>query len=191
MKIKLSEINKPSSFCAIDASTNSMAFAMFEKDRLVKFGKLRFTGRNIYEKLGDASRKSRAFFDKVETHNIVIEHTIFMNSPKTVSDLALVQGAMLGAAAQAGARLAGSVSPISWQNYIGNKKLSKEEKIEIQKEYPGKSVSWYRNYERDLRKLRTIRFVNINYDINVDDNDIADAIGIGHYAINNWGKVDK
>jgi hypothetical protein len=29
----------------------------------------------------------------------------------------------------------------------------------------------------------------MNYDINIDDNDIADAIGIGHYSLKNWDKL--
>ena len=191
MKIKLDEILRPDNYCAIDASTNSLAFAMFEKGELITYGKIRFTGRNIYEKLGDASRKTKAFFDRLPTDNIVIEHTIYMNSPKTVSDLALVQGALLGAAAQAGVRLAGSINPIAWQTYIGNGKLTTQEKQLIRSDNPGKSASWYKSHERDFRKQKTIRFVNVAYDLNVDDHDIADAIGVGHYAFHNWGKVDK
>ena len=114
-----------------------------------------------------------------------------MNSPKTVSDLALVQGALLGAAAQAGVRIAGSINPIAWQTFIGNGKLSKEEKLALRSENPSKSDSWYKTQEREIRKQKTIRFVNVQYDLNVDDNDVADAIGIGHYAFHNWGKVDK
>ena len=43
--------------------------------------------------------------------------------------------------------------------------------------------------ERNLRKERTIRFVNTIYDRNITDNDVADACGIGHWAINNWSKA--
>jgi hypothetical protein len=125
---------------------------------------------------------------------IVIEHTVFMNSPKTAADLALVQGALLGAAGQSGIRTVGKVSPITWQNFIGNKKISKDEKLYIRSQSPGKSESWYKTFERDLRKQRTINFINIQYDKTITDNDVADACGIGHWAIKNWGKaigVDK
>jgi uncharacterized membrane protein len=81
------------------------------------------------------------------------------------------------------------VSPITWQNYIGNKKISKDEQLYIRSQHPGKSVSWYKTYERNLRKERTIRFVNTIYDRNITDNDVADACGIGHWAINNWSKA--
>jgi Holliday junction resolvasome RuvABC endonuclease subunit len=186
-------INKPSKICSIDASTNSLAFAIFHDGKLVKFGKIKFSGINTYSKLSDAAKKCASFFEKFsdDIESIIIEHTVYLNSPKTAADLALVQGSLLGAAAQNGIRISGAINPIAWQTFIGNGKLTKEEKIQIRKDNPGKSESWYKNFEREFRKLRTIRVTNIAYDINNDDNDVADAIGVGHYAIHNWGKVDK
>lgn len=182
---------KPKRLCTIDASTNSIAFAIFDDKDLVKYGKVNFVGKRTYDKVGDASRKCVELFTKFKIDAIVIEHTVFMNSPKTAADLALVQGAILGAAALNKIKVSGSINPIAWQTFLGNGKLTKEEKLQIRKDNPGKSESWYKNFEREFRKLRTIKFTNINYDIDNDDNDIADAIGVGHYAINNWGKVDK
>lgn len=192
--VNLSKINpRPEKICSIDASTNSLAFAIFHGDKLVKFGKIKFEGLNAYSKVADAARKCVSFFDiyKDDIDAIIIEHTVYLNSPKTAADLALVQGSLLGAAAQNGIRIAGSINPIAWQTFIGNGKLTKEEKLKIRNNNPGKSESWYKNFEREFRKLRTIHVTNINYDIDNDDNDVADAIGIGHYAILNWGKVDK
>jgi Holliday junction resolvasome RuvABC endonuclease subunit len=182
---------KPKTICSIDASTNSLAFAIFSDNDLVSFGKIKFDGVNTYAKTKDAARKTLAFFKNFEIDAIVIEHTVFINSPKTAADLALVQGALLGAAGIAGIRVAGAVNPISWQTFIGNGKATKDAKILIRKDNPGKSESWYKNFERESRKQKTISFVNVNYDINVDDNDVADAIGIGHWAIHNWGKLTK
>ena len=120
---------------------------------------------------------------------IVIEHTVVMNSPKTAADLALVQGSILGAAGLTGTKVIGRVAPITWQNYIGNKKISNDEKLYIKSQNPGKSESWLKSYERDLRKQRTIRYINTMYDRTITDNDVADACGIGHWAINNWEKA--
>lgn len=186
---------KPHKICAIDASTNSLAFSLFSGEDLESVGKITFEGNNTYEKVMDAGKKVKGFFDIYGGFEaIVIEHTVFMNSPKTAADLALVQGAILGAAGQTGTRVIGTVSPITWQNYIGNKKISKDEQLFIRSQHPGKSVSWYKTYERNLRKERTIRFINTIYDRTITDNDVADACGIGHWAIKNWGKaigVDK
>jgi hypothetical protein len=181
---------KPQRICAIDASTNSLAFALFVEDNLESIGKINFEGNDIYQKVMDAGKKVKAFFEIYGGFEaIVIEHTVFMNSPKTAADLALVQGAILGAAGQTGTKVIGKVSPITWQNYIGNKKISKEEQLLIRAETPGKSESYYKAYERMLRKERTINFINTIYDRTITDNDVADACGIGHWALKNWGKA--
>ncbi len=153
-------------------------------------GKINFKGSDIYEKVMDAGQKVKAFLDYYGGFEaIVIEHTVFMNSPKTAADLALVQGAILGAAGQTGTKVIGKVAPITWQNFIGNKKISKDEKLYIKSQNPGKSESWLKSYERDLRKQRTINFINVQYDRDITDNDVADACGIGHWAMNNWSKA--
>ncbi len=182
----------PKTICAIDASTNSLAFAIFNTQgkTLESVGKITFKGNNTYEKVMDAGQKVKLFLDMYGGFEaIVIEHTVFMNSPKTAADLALVQGAILGAAGQSGTKVIGKVAPITWQNFIGNKKISKDEKLYIKSQNPGKSESWLKSYERDLRKQRTINFINIQYDRTISDNDVADACGIGHWAIKNWGKA--
>ena len=184
--------DKPKVICAIDASTNSLAFALFDTQEktLGAVGKINFEGNDTYEKVMDAGKKVKAFIDLYGGFEaIVIEHTVFMNSPKTAADLALVQGAILGAAGQAGTKVIGKVSPITWQNYLGNKKISKEEQLIIRAKTPGKSLSWYKSYERNLRKERTIKLIEINYDRIIKDNDVADAAGIGHWAIHNWDKA--
>ena len=175
--------------CAVDASTNSIAFAIFNNKELDFVGKVTFFGNTIYEKIGDAYAKTRALFDLYDIDAVVIEHTIFMNSPKTVSDLALVQGAILAAFWECGVKEIGSVSPITWQSYIGNKKFTKEEKIEMRNKTPNKSESWYKAQEREVRKEKTIKFINLQYDKEIEDNDVADACGIGHWTIHNLGKA--
>ena len=191
----MNKTDQPTRICAIDASTNSLAYAVFDNKDLKEIGKINFEGNDIYLKVGDAARKTKAYFETVmKADAIVIEHTVFMNSPKTAADLALVQGALLGAAAMCGIRTIGKVSPITWQNYLGNKKLTKEEQILIRSKNPGKSDSWYKSFERQFRKERTVKLIEIIYDKNINDNDVADACGIGHWAINNWNKalgVDK
>ena len=190
--MKLSRISTPTPdrICSIDASTNSLAYAIYSDKKLKEFGKINFEGKDIYAKVGDAAVKTKAYFSTaMKADAIVIEHTVFMNSPKTAADLALVQGALLGAAAMCGITIVGKVSPITWQNYIGNKKISKDEQFYIRSQNPGKSDSWYKGFERNLRKERTIKFIDINYDKVISDNDVADACAIGHWAVNNWDKA--
>jgi len=192
VKLSLIDQNLPKNICAIDASTNSLGFALFDTQQVTlgAVGKIKFQGNNTYEKVMDAGKKVKAFFDYYGGFEaIVIEHTVVMNSPKTAADLALVQGSILGAAGLTGTKVIGRVAPITWQNYIGNKKISNDEKLYIKSQNPGKSESWLKSYERDLRKQRTIRYINTMYDRTITDNDVADACGIGHWAINNWEKA--
>jgi len=183
---------EPKTICAIDASTTSLAFALFNNKKLTTVGKIKFEGNTNYQKVMDACAKTKAFFEYSGGFEaIVIEHTVFMNSPKTAADLALVQGALLGAAGLTGTKQIGTVAPITWQNYLGNKRLTKEEQINIRAKNPGKSDSWYKSYERQIRKERTMKLIEINYDKIINDNDVADACGIGHWAINNWNKAMK
>jgi hypothetical protein len=186
----MSKTDQPSHICAIDASTNSLAFAFYTYKNLTGYGKINFEGDNIYQKVIDATAKTKALFDHYNMINaIVIEHTVFMNSPKTAADLALVQGAILGGSGLAGISIIGRVSPITWQSYLGNKKLTKEEQLQVRSANPGKSLSWYKSYERDFRKRRTVKLLEVAYDKNIEDYDVADAAGIGHWAINNWEKA--
>jgi hypothetical protein len=192
--VKISEINNeaPETVFAIDASTNNLAFAIFNNKELISTGKINFVGKNNYDKVSDACKKLNSFFKLYDIVDaIVIEHTVFMNSPKVAADLALVQGAILGAAGINNIKIAGSVSPITWQNYLGNKRLTPKEKQDIALEFPGKSKAWHKAHEREIRKQKTIKFINTYYDKSIDDNDIADACGVGHWAIQNWEKLAK
>jgi len=182
----------PKTICAIDASTNSLAFALFDTQRktLGVIGKINFEGNTNYEKVMDACKKSKAFFDYYGGFEaIVIEQTVQMNSPKVAADLALVQGALLGAAGLTGVNRVASVPPITWQIFLQNPRLTKDEKFLIRSKNPGKSEAWHKSNEREIRKQKTIRFINMQYDKIIEDNDVADAVGIGHWAINNWDKA--
>lgn len=178
-------------FCSIDASTNSLAFSYFNNSELKKYGKIKFNGSDIYEKIVDISHKTTAFFNQFETKFVVIEQVIYLNSPKTAANLAMSHGAIVSAAAAAGVEHISSVSPMAWQNWTGNKRLTVEEKSNIRKANPGKSESWYKSQERLFRKQRTIKFVNNKFDLSINDDDVADAIAIGSWAIDNWSKGFK
>ena len=103
--------------------------------------------------------------------------------------LALVQGAIIGSLYMTGAKKVVSTSPVQWQNWIGNKRLTEKEKQEIREKAPGKSNSWYKGQERLFRKQRTIRLINTRFDIHIDDDDIADAVAIGWFSRENWSKL--
>jgi Holliday junction resolvasome RuvABC endonuclease subunit len=180
----------PIKIISVDASTTSIAYAVFENKKLVLSGKVEFSGKNVYQKISSAINSVVDLMKNINAEALIIERTVLINSPKTMSELSMVQGAILAGASLAGIKIFKGTNPIAWQSYIGNGKITKDARLLIRKNNLGKSESWYRQFERDLRKQKTVNFVNINYDLKIDDNDIADAIGIGHYALNNWKKLE-
>jgi Holliday junction resolvasome RuvABC endonuclease subunit len=179
----------PNRIISIDASTTSIAYAVFENKKLILSGKVEFLGKNVYEKISSAIGSVVDVIRDIAPEALVIERAIFINSPKTMSELSMVQGAILAGASLAGVKVFKGTNPIAWQTYIGNGKVTKDAKLLMRKENPDRSESWYKQHEREARKQKTINFVNINYDLEISDNDIADAVGIGHYALQNWDRL--
>jgi hypothetical protein len=68
--------------------------------------------------------------------------------------------------------------------------LTKEEKLAVRDLYgEDKSYSFYKTKERELRKGKTIRKVNIQFDLELEDDDVADSVAIGWYSSENWNKL--
>jgi hypothetical protein len=182
-------IGMPDKIIAIDASTNSMAFSIFDKGVLIKYGKIKFTGHDAYHKAGDACKKCLPFFKTFKADALVIESAIYANSAKTAMHLALVQGAILGSAQVCGIKRILSASPLQWQNWIGNKRLTAEEKEKLRTSNPNKTSSWYKSQERLFRKQRTMKIINKKFKIKVDDDDVGDAVALGWFVQSNWIKL--
>ena len=176
-------------FVAMDTSTQSLAFAEFRGDKLLRFGQLKFSGKGIYDKVRDIALKTEGIFDTIGAKQIVIESTFFSANPKVTTNLAIAQGVILGAASVKGVTSIAGAVPAVWQRSIGNPPLTKEEKLLLRQENPGKSESWYKAQPRKIRKQRTLDIVNGRYSAGIASDDVADAVGIGMYAHGNWEKL--
>jgi len=185
-KYKISDIIMPKRIMTVDSSTNSMAFAIFNNGSLESYGKINFVGSDIYYKTGDANKKTLAIIKKLKPDAVVLESPIYSNSPKTAMNLALVQGSIYGGCYMGGVRIFRSISPIQWQNYVGTRLLTTEEKSEVEKKYPNKSKSWYKSKQREIRKAKTIKSVNDKFGIKVVDDDVADSIALGWFVSDRW-----
>lgn len=185
----VTEIMGIGDFVAVDSSTTSIAFAYVQDNKITKYGKMEFKGNGIYQRVSDISRKTEALFRMLPVDTLVIESSFYSKNPRTATNLAIAQGAILGAASIMGVKKMGSVVPIQWQSGINNKAFTKEQKIELMQEYPGKSKVWYQGKMRQIRKQKTIDYVNDKYHLNVDDDDVADALGIAAFVIKNGNKV--
>lgn len=165
----------------IDASTNSIAFCLMENDVPLKWGKIELAGMDIYDKIHDAKIKMHAMLDELKSDYIVVEGAILVRSPDAVIKLSYVYGVVIAELMSTGAKVI-TISPTSWQAYIGNKNPTKEEKAAIRLKHPGYADSWYKNQIRNMRKQRTVDYFNSKYGLTLDDFDVADSFGIAHYT---------
>lgn len=169
----------------IDASTNSVAFCVYNKTGPVQWGEIHFNGATAFERLADGQKKIHAIKDQLSTDMIVIESAIYVQNKKTVILLAYAFGAILSAIINKGTKVE-ELSPIQWQSAIGNKNLTKIEKENIRNHFPNKSESWYSAKNREFRKLRTTKWVSDTYGINVASDNVSDAIAIAHVGFSKF-----
>lgn len=165
----------------IDASTNSVAFCLMENDKPVKWGKIEFTGADIFEKIYDAKVKMNAMLGQLKSDYIVVEGAILVRSPDAVIKLSYVYGVVIAELMSTGAKVI-TISPSAWQAFIGNKNPTKDEKSAIRLKNPGYADSWYKNQLRNMRKQKTVDYFNSKYNLKLNDFDVADAFGIAHYS---------
>ena len=181
--MKLAELVKTKAHrvLGIDASTNSVAFCLMENNNPIKWGKIEFVGADIFEKIYDAKNKMHLMLGQLKSDYIVVEGAILVRSADAVIKLSYVYGVVIAELMSTGASVI-TISPSSWQAYIGNKNPTKEEKAAIRLKNPGYADSWYKNQLRNMRKQRTVDYFNKKYRLSLNDFDVADAFGIAHYS---------
>lgn len=168
----------------VDCSTNSFAFSVFEGEKLIQWGELSFGKGDILHRINNANRVLNAMLDSGQFgdfDSIYFESAAYIQNKQTVILLAYAFGAAVSPFVKPGVKAEG-VTPITWQNYIGNKAFTKAEKLQLRKDNPGKTESWYKEEMRKIRKGRNIQFVKDKFGVDVDSDNIADAICVGWYG---------
>lgn len=167
----------------IDASTNSLAFAIFEDSKPIKCGEVMFTGSTIFERLNDAKNKTRALVNSgvLVGDYVAIEAAIMVRNIETAIDLAYVYGAIIGELMVFNPQVH-KIYPISWQSGIGNPNLKTAEKEALKKANPGKSKTWYQNEGRKMRKQRTLDIARQHFTIPSNSDNVGDAVGLALFA---------
>lgn len=187
MSIVSLQKTKASRVLGIDCSTKSLAFCIFYNRKPVRWGKILFEGATVFDRLKDASQKTSALMHEFDVDFIAMEGAILANNKnvKVTIDLSLVYGAVLAQLLLGRAKVI-HVSPLEWQNAIGNKVFSKVEVAQMKSDFPGKSTSWYSTKKRSIRKQRTMDFINGKWPVmNITDDDVGDACAIAYYAYTN------
>ena len=178
-------------FVSLDTSTRAVGFASWDSGHLVDYGVVKFKKNTTYRRLIVIAEEMEELFNLLDVDSLVIETAYFGMNPSTTTSLALVQGVVIGAGALNGIEEGFGIPPRVWQSGIGNDPLTLEEKIEIQEANPERTPSWYAQYYRKFRKQRTIDIINKEYELEITNDDIADAIGIGMHIIKSQEKAES
>lgn len=174
---------KASRVMGIDASTHSLAFAVFEDRKLVRYGKINFSGADSYHRLASSMDRMVGLYDNFDVDFIAIEKAVMVRSVSVAIKLGMSVGVIIACLMRDSTNVV-EVPPITWQSFIGNTIFTKKEKAAFKRRNPGKSASWLRNEIRKERKRYTMNYFNKRFGISIDDDDVSDAIGVAWYAAN-------
>lgn len=172
---------KPKRIMACDLSTQSIAYSIWDQGDLVEWGEIDLGKGDLWQRLNKGSALLKAMANRYKVQKVVFESAVYIQNKKTVILLAYAYGALIAPLAKKGVEVEETV-PTAWQNFIGNKALTKLEKDKIVKAHKGKSQSWYKNAYREFRKERTKEWVAKNTGVVVHSDNVADAIAIGWVA---------
>lgn len=166
----------------LDVSSNSYAFAIFEAGQLIQWGEIDLSGVDHTARLIRLRKyllALRGTWGKFDC--VVLEKPIFVNSNKTASLLSQTAGVVKSIMAED--TLFVEVVPTEWYKAIGNNQWTKLQKEQFKMDYPDKTDSWYKGQFRQARKQFTIDWVKSTFGVVIDNDNVADAIGIG------WSQV--
>lgn len=184
---KLIENDLVDTVLGIDVSTQSFAFCLYDRTGPVRWGEIKFEGKDVFARLADGQKKVAAMHDILKADLVVAEGAIYVQNKKTVILLAYSLGAIIAALYNAGSRVE-EVSPMTWQRFIGNNPLTKEEKAAVAADNPDRSKVWYTAKYREIRKARTMAWVDQEFGIKANNDNVGDAVAIAHWAFEKHGK---
>lgn len=170
----------------LDCSTNSLAFSVFKDSKLIKYGEIFFKGDTVFHRAADARKKVEALANQFDVSFVAIEKTIFAKSIDTAIKMAYVAGTVISCLVENHAEVI-EIAPISWQTGIGNPNLTSSEKAKLKKDFPGKSKTWYQTKSREIRKQKTKDWVKTKFGLDIESDNVTDAIGIGFFCAEKEG----
>lgn len=173
----------PTKFAGIDCSTNSIAYGVIQDGQLIHYGEEFFKGATVFERLLDARNVTKRLVEsgRLDVDVVIFEKAVVVHSAATAMKMAYVFGTCMAEIMAGGAKIM-EVSPLDWQKSVNNPILTKSEKLQLQRDFPGKSKTWYSGKGRETRKQRTMDFIENEYGIKCANDNISDAIGVAHHA---------
>jgi len=184
---QIREVKSDGVHLAIDSSSQSLAFAVYQKkqgtSRLIGAGKINLPP-DMADKLRVINVSLPLLFSKYpKITAVIVEQTIYIQSPQTSRILSYIVGHTLGKSLE----LCGDVRDVEvmkWKSFIGYKNVSKKEKEQWTNEIGPTEAKKKAAKERKERTQRIMKqkIKGIN---DLTDHDIIDAIAIGYWSIHN------
>lgn len=163
---------------ALDLSTKSTGYAIYQDKRLVTYGCITATSTDLIARINKISKElGERVLLKYKIDRVVVEEVI----PKE--------------ATTSGMKNLKTQRALMWmQAAIAFMLYSYDKKLDIEYLYPSEwrkkcGIKTGRGVRRDQQKPYDIQFVKEIYKIDVND-DIADAIGIGYAAVNSPAEIN-
>jgi Holliday junction resolvasome RuvABC endonuclease subunit len=161
-----------------DTSSRSVAWALIENEKLIHYGEFYLEGKDLNDRLLDCRQKMEMLIDEFEADYVLLEEAVKVASISTMVVMAKMLGVIISVLKEKNQNVY-TVTPISWQSYIGNPNLKTEEKKELLlKHREIQTKSQQSKFMREYRKNRTIQWVKKTFDVDVVTDNQSDAIGI-------------
>lgn len=175
----------------IDSSSKSVAYCVMEVDgedwTVVDYGKIVLPPQSMSHKLKKINESLPAVFEANDIDAVVIEQTIYIQSPQTSRILSYIVGALFISCLQH-CKTVTDVQIMKWKNFIGYKNVTKTEIADWTRDIGKKEAKKKAAVERKARTERIVKdtFPGLS---DVDDNDIMDSVGVAMWAAGNLEEV--
>lgn len=167
------------SVVGLDCSTKSIAYCKIEGGDVTDYDEIALFGADAFSRIRSAKNAMAELGLKAD--HVAIEGAIYVNNMKASINLAYVYGAVLSELMTDNSTVF-TVTPTQWQAHIGNKQWTKAERSALAAEYPDKTATWVKNEIRKRRKQFTLDWVDDEYGILLDSDNIGDAFGLARYV---------
>lgn len=165
----------------VDASTKTIAMAMVEDGHPVRMFLIPLPNGDIMTRLRSVRKRFRTVISNYRPDFCLIEAPIMVQNPQTTKHIAYVVGVIMAQCLEEGIDVS-DVPPMTWKSFIGYRPIDKHTKEEMEASLGAaeakKEISRLR--KRRVQDILQCRYPGLAREL--ENNDIADALGIALYA---------
>jgi Holliday junction resolvasome RuvABC endonuclease subunit len=178
---------KDTRLLSIDPSSHSLAWVVLDASmssiKIVASGKIEYRkDKEISSKFSKIDSGLKEIVAMYSPKHAVIEQSIYVQNFQTSRVISYIIGYSWGVLSQSDC-IVEDVNPLTWKSGIGYKNLTKKDVAEISARGTGTNAQTKLKDERKKRVRDIVRFLFAEGDINLDDDDIIDAAGIGLWFV--------